>query len=103
MIYCFDLDGTICTNTEGEYHLATPFENRIKIINSLYDEGNKILIDSARGSTTGKNWYELTENQLKDWGVKYHFLRLGIKLNADYFIDDKGLSDKDFFENYNGR
>lgn len=98
MIYCFDLDGTICTNTNGQYNLATPLSDRIKIINSLYEEGNRILIDSARGSTTGINWYELTENQLKEWGVKYHFLRLGIKLNADYFIDDKGLSDKVFFE-----
>jgi len=103
MIYCFDLDGTICTNTEGDYHLAIPLEDRIKIINSLYDEGHKILIDSARGSTTGKDWYELTENQLKNWGVKYNSLRLGIKLNADCFIDDKGISDKVFFENYNGK
>ena len=98
MIYCFDLDGTICTNTEGEYHLAVPLEDRVKIINSLYDEGNGIIIDSARGTTTGKNWYELTEKQLKEWGVKYHYLRLGIKFKADYFIDDRGVNDKDFFE-----
>ena len=98
MIYCFDLDGTICTNTDGNYNKAKPFYERIKKINDLYNKQNTILIDTARGYTTGIDWDELTKNQLSDWGVKYHSLRVGIKLNADIFIDDKGINDNDFFK-----
>ena len=36
--YCFDIDGTICTNTWGEYEDAEPFFDRIKIINELYEK-----------------------------------------------------------------
>ena len=40
--YVFDIDGTICTNTNGNYEEAKPFKERIQFINSLVDEGNKI-------------------------------------------------------------
>ena len=96
--YCFDLDGTLCTNTEGDYENSTPFVERINIVNKLYDDGNTILIDTARGSTTKIDWYDVTKKQLSIWGVKYSNLRVGIKLNADIFIDDKGISDKLFFK-----
>lgn len=97
MIYCFDLDGTLCTNTDGDYGSARPFKDRIDKVNQLYNEGHTILIDTARGSTTKIDWYGLTENQLKEWGVLYHTLRVGEKLHADIFIDDKGTNDKIFF------
>jgi len=97
MIYCFDLDGTLCSNTNGEYEKATPFFDRIKKVNDLYNN-NIIIIDSARGSTTGINWNQITESQLLNWGIKHHILRTGIKFNADYFIDDKAISDKNFFD-----
>ena len=47
--YCFDIDGTICTNTWGEYEDAEPFFDRIKIINELYEKGNHIIYFTARG------------------------------------------------------
>jgi len=97
MTYCFDLDGTLCTNTEGEYNKAEPFLDRISVVNNLYDLGNTILIDTARGSTTKIDWYELTEKQLKEWGVKYSELRVGVKLNFDILVDDKCINDKNFF------
>jgi hypothetical protein len=98
MIYCFDLDGTLCTNTDGDYESAVPFLDRINKVNELYDDGHTIKVETARGSGTGIDWREVTENQLKDWGVKYHELRVGVKMHADVFIDDKGISDKDFFD-----
>jgi hypothetical protein len=97
MIYCFDLDGTLCSH-EDDYNLALPFPDRINKVNILYSEGNTILIDTARGSTTGIDWTELTKNQLSQWGVRYHTLRLGVKLHADIFIDDKAISESDFFK-----
>lgn len=96
-IYCFDLDGTICS-IESDYSMAKPIKHRIEYINELFDNGKTILIDTARGSMTGINWYSLTETQLKNWGVKYHLLRVGTKLNADIYIDDKGINDKTFFD-----
>ena len=96
MTYCFDLDGTLCTNTEGEYNKAEPFLDRISVVNNLYDLGNTILIDTARGSTTKIDWYELTKEQLSNWGVKYHELRVGIKLTADLYVDDKSINETFF-------
>ena len=49
MIYCFDIDGTICTNTDGKYNLAIPDLESLKKIDSLLviigygSEKNKIL------------------------------------------------------------
>ena len=96
-IYCFDIDGTICTNTNGSYEKSEPFLDRIKKVNSLFDSGHKIILFTARGSTTGIDWRDLTTQQMKDWGVRYHELRLG-KPEADYFIDDRAINDKDWFK-----
>ena len=35
--YVFDIDGTVCTNTYGDYENAQPLEERIKIVNKLSD------------------------------------------------------------------
>jgi len=41
-------------------------------------------------------WYDITLQQLNDWGCKFHQLMLG-KPSADYYIDDKAVTDKEFF------
>lgn len=76
---------------------AEPYRDRITKVNRLYEQGHIIMIDTARGTMTGKDHLEKTEQQLKDWGVKYHILRTGVKFFADKYIDDRGLSDKEFF------
>ena len=99
MIYCFDIDGTICTFTDGNYEEAKPFKNRIKQLNSLYNSGHKIKLFTARVTTTKLDWREFTINQLASWKVKYHELILG-KPHADIFIDDKAIhSESWFFQN----
>jgi len=100
MIYCFDIDGTVCTNTDGEYETAVPFEDRIAVINQLYDDGHMIKLYTSRGETTGIDWTELTAKQMEEWGVKHHKLMLG-KPHYDIFVDDKAVSDKRFFKRYN--
>jgi hypothetical protein len=99
MTYCFDLDGTLCTITNGDYDLAKPLMDRISVVNNLYESGNHIIINTARGSKTGIDWYDKTENQIKNWGLNFHELYVGVKIDADLFIDDKAVSDKIFFEN----
>ena len=50
MIYCFDLDGTLCTKRQLDYQNAEPFVDRILHVNKLYDEGHTIVYWTARGS-----------------------------------------------------
>lgn len=97
MIYVFDLDGTLCATKGRMYHEAEPIPQRIDAVNALFDEGHIIFIDTARGSMTGEDWYELTEQQLEAWGVKFHELRVGQKLYADCYVDDKAASADEFF------
>lgn len=98
MIYCFDLDGTLCHTDGSDYKESKPIQARIDYVNRLYDEGHTIYIETARGSSTGIDWTLHTKKQLETWGLNYHRLRAGTKFHADVFIDDKGISDKDFFE-----
>lgn len=89
--YCFDIDGTLCTNTEGEYETAKPFSDRIETVNRLFDQGHQILLLTARGATTGIDWRSVTEKQMADWGVHYHHLYL-TKPSAHIYIDDKAFN-----------
>lgn len=95
-IYCFDLDQTLCLTNGEEYNSATPLLSRISTVNNLFKQGHIIKILTARGSKTGIDWRKVTENQLSNWGVLYHELHFG-KPFADIYIDDKGVSDKQFF------
>ena len=88
--YCFDLDGTLCTLTDGDYEKAEPIIDRIQKVNKLYDEKNTIIINTARGFVTGTNWEEVTKKQLSDWNVKYNYLYFNNPA-ADFYIDDKAL------------
>lgn len=87
-----DIDETICETPLSPriYENAKPIEKNIKKINQLYDEGNTIVYWTARGSRQQINWYNLTFNQLKSWGAKFHELRVD-KPYYDLFIDDKTL------------
>ena len=98
MIYCFDLDNTLCSSVGNDYSIAEPFKNRILKVNRLYDQGHTIIIDSARGTLSKKDLFELTQEQLKSWGVKYHYLRTGVKFFADHYVDDKAINDIIFFK-----
>jgi hypothetical protein len=105
MTYVFDIDGTICTKAKDfGYESSAPIKERINIINKLYDQGNTIIFQTARGmgrfdndaSKAIETFYDMTTDQLNKWGVKYHALFLG-KPAGDIYIDDKGARDRDFF------
>jgi len=98
MRYCFDIDGTLCytpNNEKGkpDYMNAQPYSFMVEQVNRLYDEGNYIILQTARGKGSGIDHTELTKKQLSEWGYKYHELfPMFCKPTADIFIDDKGIN-----------
>lgn len=98
--YIIDIDGTICNTPEingrRDYENAKPYHDRIKIINQLHAERNKIIYWTARGSSTGINWFSFTLRQLVGWGCTFDEIRMG-KPSYDVWVDDKAMNDKDFF------
>jgi len=94
MIIYVDIDETICEhknsnpNEPRDYSKTTPLIDNISLVNNLYDEGNEIIYWTARGSGTGLDWTELTKNQLEEWNVKHHELKMG-KPHYDLLICDK--------------
>ena len=85
-----NIDGTLCTNTDGDYTKAKPFSDPILHVNMLFAAGHTIKFFTARGSTTGVNWYESTFNQMSGWGVHFHELIVG-KPYAEIFIEDTAI------------
>lgn len=108
MIYCFDLDDTICfPNHEAKdsfekYGKALPCWEIINHIKDLYYNDNEIIIHTARRMLTHngdlnkikQDVQEITENWLKEFEVPYNSLIFG-KPYADVYIDDKALNVED--------
>ena len=90
--FVVDIDGVLASlSANNDYALATPLLHTIKMVNSLYERGHRIILFTARGYVTGIDWSEITAGQMKEWGVKYHELRFG-KPAGDYYIDDRLIS-----------
>jgi len=92
-----DIDDTICFYDDGldkysegrDYKKAIPNLDNIKKICMLYEQGHIITYWTARGSVTGIDWYDVTKQQLDEWGCKYHQLSVGEKPPYDLLICDK--------------
>ena len=93
--YCFDLDGTLCTQDGIKYESALPLVERVQQVNRLFMLGHEIIIFTARGSGTGIDHEDVTRMQLVSWGVKFHNLIFG-KPAADFYVDDKGVHSDEF-------
>jgi len=95
MRYAFDIDNTLVSTKDGDYENSVPIASRISSVNKLYNDNHYIILYTARGSKSGKDYRELTEMQMKSFGVKYHELVMG-KVDCDYFVDDKAITLKEF-------
>ena len=94
-----DIDETICYYPNvRHYPDALPVKDRIEKINELFNEGNEITYYTARGATTGIDWYKVTFDQLAEWGCKYHHLSVGEKPHYDLLICDKAINSVEFFK-----
>jgi hypothetical protein len=97
MIYYVDIDHTIFDTQGMDYENSKPIIDRIEKINKLYDDGHTIVYWTARGSGSGKDWSKVTQEQFKQFGVKYTSLKFG-KPIYDIFIDDKNINSEEFFK-----
>lgn len=95
MIIYIDIDETICRSPNKDYPNSIPIQENIDKANKLFDAGHTIVYWTARGSSSGIDWTELTHKQLHDWKVKHHAIKLG-KPSYDLFIDDKALNVDDW-------
>jgi len=96
VIYYIDIDDTICTlGRTLDYSTAIPNLTAIAKVNLLYSEGHRIVFWTARGTGSGLDWRQLTEDQLLSWGVQYDELKFG-KPIYDVFIDDKNMNAEDW-------
>jgi len=86
-----DIDDTLIIypdnglKAQARYPFATPNTIEIELVNKLYKKGHIIILHTGRG------WhqYELTKQQMKDFGVKYHELVMakpvGIYIDKDSY------------------
>lgn len=95
MKFVFDLDDTILYSeiSDNEYFVIGANDELINIINNLYDDGNEIIIHTARHW----NHLQVTIEQLDEYGVCYDTVVCG-KPVGDYYVDDKGIKPEDFIK-----
>tara|TARA_R110002012_G_scaffold49960_2_gene129434 strand:+ start:5520 stop:5819 length:300 start_codon:yes stop_codon:yes gene_type:complete len=87
-----DIDETICHYKDVDrlgYKNAIPILFNIEKINKLFDKGHEITYWTARGSFSKIDYFNLTKNQIEEWGCKYHHLSVGEKPTYDLLICDK--------------
>lgn len=99
-VYIIDIDNTICETPKSEYINSIPNYGIINSFNQLFEDGHEIHYWTARGSVSNKNWTDFTYRQMKIWGVKYNTLNIG-KIHYDYWIDDKAIDIKDWYDDIN--
>jgi len=104
MKYVIDIDGTICKEViipdsggKKDYANHIPYMNRIAKVNALHDAGHTIKYMTARGITSGVDYYDLTMEQLLSWGCRFQELSVGKKEHYDIWIDDKAFWSENFF------
>ena len=96
--FCFDLDCTLVNTVGGDYKNSTPIPKAIEKVRRLYADGNIIIVLTARGTSSKKDYREFTLNQLNEFGIPFHELIVGLKPSADYFIDDKAVNAHEWLE-----
>ena len=96
--FCFDIDNTLVTTIGGDYKNSKPIPKAVEKVRRLYDEGHIIILLTARGHSSHVDYSEFTRKQMKEFGIPFHELIVGLKPSADYFIDDKGINAQDWLD-----
>ena len=97
MRWCFDLDNTLVRTQGSDYENSTPIEAAIKKVQEYKRNGDHIIIMTARGSGSKKDWREFTEKQLLEFGIPFDQLIVGLKPGGvDVFVDYKAINALDW-------
>ena len=97
MRWCFDLDNTLVNTNGSDYESSTPIPEAIEKVRSYKERGDHIIIMTARGSGSKKDWRKFTEQQLKEFGIPFDQLIVGLKPGGvDVFVDDKAINALDW-------
>ena len=95
--WCFDLDNTLVKTEGSDYENAMPIEAAIKRVQEYKRRGDHIIIMTARGSGSKKDWRKFTEKQLLEFGIPFDQLIVGLKPGGvDFFVDDKAINTLDW-------
>jgi len=95
--WCFDLDNTLVNTTGSDYEGSTPIPEAIEKVQQYKKRGDHIIIMTARGSGSKKDWRKFTAKQLDDFGIPYDQLIVGLKPGGvDVFVDDKAINALDW-------
>ena len=97
MRWCFDLDNTLVRTEGSDYKPATPIPAAVAKVQEYKRRGDHIIIMTARGSGSKKDWREFTEKQLLEFGIPFDQLIVGLKPGGvDVFVDDKAINSLDW-------
>ena len=97
MRWCFDLDNTLVRTQGSDYENSTPIEAAIKKVQEYKRNGDHIIIMTARGYGSKKDWREFMEKQLLEFGIPFDQLIVGLKPGGvDVFVDDKAINALDW-------
>ena len=95
--WCMDLDNTLVRTQGSDYENAVPIEAAVKKVQEYKRNGDHIIIMTARGSGSKKDWRKFTEKQLLEFGIPFDQLIVGLKPGGvDFFVDDKAINALDW-------
>ena len=95
--WCFDLDNTLVNTKGSDYENSTPIPEAVAKVQEYKERGDHIIIMTARGSGSKKDWRDFTAKQLDDFGIPYDQLIVGLKPGGvDVFVDDKAINSLDW-------
>lgn len=92
-LFAIDIDGTLTKEscwTEEQCLNATPRQEIIDLVNTLYGKHHIVVWTSRREDLRPATEYWLSKHK-----VKYHALEMGHKLGADIYLDDKAINSTD--------
>ena len=95
--WCLDLDNTLVRTEGTDYKNATPIPEAVAKVQGYKRRGDHIIIMTARGSGSKKDWREFTKKQLLGFGIPFDQLIVGLKPGGvDFFVDDKAINALDW-------
>lgn len=109
--FIFDIDGTICPikKKDEEYMDLIPYEDIVKKIRSLKEDGYKIILFTSRNMNSysgnlgliNKNTAKVMLNWLDKWDIPYDEIIYGKPWPGrfGFYVDDRAVRPKELLEN----